>query len=269
MTMATLPTYTHLLVDVKPIADTNRTVGWVQLNRPKAYNALCNSLMVELASALALLDNDPNVGAIVVTGNDKAFAAGADITELASQSAMDMHRTNPIGDWEAITHCKKPTIAAVNGFALGGGCELMMMCDMAIVGMGAKFGQPEVTIGVIPGAGGTQRLTRAIGKARAMQLTLTGQTFSGEEAYAMGLVSQVVADDEVVPTALALAETIAQKPAMAIQAAKQAINQAAETTLSAGLQVERHLFHLSFASADKTEGMAAFREKRPPVFTHH
>ncbi len=269
MTTATLPTYQHLLASKKTIEGSERMIGWVQLNRPKAYNALCNALMTELANALHHLDTDPSVGAIVVTGNEKAFAAGADITELASQSAMDMHLLDPISHWEAITRCKTPTIAAVNGFALGGGCELMMMCDMAIAGTGAKFGQPEVSIGVIPGAGGTQRLTRAIGKARAMQLILTGANFSADEAYAMGLLSQVVADEDVTTVATQLAETIAKKPAMAIQAAKHAVNQAAETTLSAGITLERQLFHLTFASADKNEGMAAFSDKRKPAFTHN
>lgn len=266
--MTTATEYQHLIVDIKSIEGSQRKVGWIQLNRPKAYNALCNALMAELATALQQCEENASVGAIVITGNEKAFAAGADITELAGQTAISMHQTNPIGQWEAMNQCPKPVIAAVRGFALGGGCELMMMCDMAIAGEGAKFGQPEINIGVIPGAGGTQRLTRSAGKAKAMALMLTGNTFTAAEANAMGLLTQVVADEDVEATAFNLAATIAQKPASAVQAAKKAVNQAYETTLATGLTMERQLFHLTFASADKTEGMTAFSEKRSPEFTH-
>lgn len=247
---------------------TGRQVGWVQLNRPKAYNALCASMMTELEILLLQWNNNPTVGAIVITGNEKAFAAGADIKELATQTPITMEQTNPVAVWEAVARCQTPTIAAVRGLALGGGCELMMMCDITIASTTAKFGQPEISIGVMPGAGATQRLTRLIGQPRAMQLMLTGKTFSGDDANQWGLVSQAVADDDVWPTAEKLALAIANQPTVAARNIKQAIRQAGETTLSAGLDYERRLFHLTFASQDKTEGMAAFMEKRPPQFTH-
>jgi enoyl-CoA hydratase len=258
----------HLIYRVITDDDTQRQVGWVQLNRPKAYNALCDDMMAELETLLVEWDNTSSIGAIVITGNEKAFAAGADIKELANRDAVAMEQDDPVYTWEAVARCKTPTIAAVRGLALGGGCELMMMCDMAIASDNAKFGQPEVSIGVMPGAGATQRLTRAIGRAKAMHLMLTGDTFTAQQAFDWGLLSQLQPDDDVWPTAETLALKIANQPAMAVKGIKQAIHHAAESTLSSGIAYERSQFHLTFASKDRTEGMTAFMEKRPPKFTH-
>ncbi|HEY8170150.1 MAG TPA: enoyl-CoA hydratase-related protein [Candidatus Limnocylindria bacterium] len=239
----------------------------VRLNRPKQLNALNGAVMDALCMALEELDADDGVRAIVVTGNERAFAAGADIGEMASATPIDMLLTNRIGQWDRIRRVSKPVIAAVNGWALGGGCELAMTLDIIVAGEGAKFGQPEISIGVIPGAGGTQRLTRAIGKSRAMAMILTGDPITAGEAEAAGLVARVTQDELVVEDALALAATIATKSPIALRLAKEAINAADEMSLTDALAHERRLFYLLFASEDQKEGMAAFLEKRSPDFT--
>jgi enoyl-CoA hydratase len=239
----------------------------VRLNRPKQLNALNGAVMDALCSALEELDADDAVRAIVVTGNERAFAAGADIGEMAGASPIDMLITNRIGQWDRIRKVTKPVIAAVSGWALGGGCELAMTLDLIVAGEGAKFGQPEINIGVIPGAGGTQRLTRAIGKSRAMEMILTGEPITAHEAKAAGLVARVTQDELVVEDALALAATIAAKSPIALRLAKEAVNAAFEMSLTDALAHERRLFYLLFASEDQKEGMAAFLEKRPPDFT--
>jgi enoyl-CoA hydratase len=238
----------------------------VRLNRPKQLNALNGAVMDALCATLEELDADDEVRAIVVTGNERAFAAGADIGEMAGASPIDMLRTNRIGQWDRIRKITKPVIAAVNGWALGGGCELAMTLDLIVAGEGAKFGQPEINIGVIPGAGGTQRLTRAIGKSRAMRMVLTGEPITAREAQASGLVASVTQDELVVEDALALAAGIAQKSPVALRLAKEAVNAAYEMSLTDALAYERRLFYLLFASEDQKEGMAAFLEKRSPDF---
>jgi len=239
----------------------------VRLNRPKQLNALNGAVMDALCATLEELDRDDGVRAIVVTGNERAFAAGADIGEMAEASPIEMLVTNRIGQWDRIRRITKPVIAAVNGWALGGGCELAMTLDLIVAGEGAKFGQPEINIGVIPGAGGTQRLTRAIGKAKAMRMVLTGEPMSAREAEAAGLVAVVTQDEVVVEDAMALAATIATKSPVALRLAKEAVNAAHEMSLTDALAHERRLFYLLFASEDQKEGMAAFLEKRPPEFT--
>ncbi len=243
-------------------------VGIVQLNRPDVLNAISPDLMVELVDALETFDNDDTIGCLIVTGNAKAFAAGADIKRMADKSAVDMLLIDQLARWDRVRKLKKPIIAAINGFALGGGCELAMMCDMIIAGEGAKFGQPEISIGVIPGAGGTQRLTRAIGKARAMELILTGRMFGAQEAYDMELITKVVPDEVVLDEAKVLAKTIANKPGVAVKLAKEAILKSFDTTIEGGLDYERKLFYLLFASQDQKEGMTAFMEKRPAEWQH-
>jgi len=238
----------------------------VRLNRPKQLNALNGAVMDALCVALEELDRDEGVRAIVVTGNERAFAAGADIGEMAGASPIDMLVTNRIGQWDRIRRITKPVIAAVNGWALGGGCELAMTLDLIVAGEGAKFGQPEISIGVIPGAGGTQRLTRAIGKSKAMRMVLTGEPIGAREAEAAGLVAQVTQDELVVEDALTLAAQIATKSPIALRLAKEAINAAFEMSLTDALAHERRLFYLLFASEDQKEGMAAFLEKRAPDF---
>jgi len=238
----------------------------VRLNRPKQLNALNGAVMDALCDALEALDRDEAVRAIVVTGNERAFAAGADIGEMADATVVDMLTTNRIGQWDRIRRIGKPVIAAVNGWCLGGGCELAMTLDLILAGEGAKFGQPEINIGVIPGAGGTQRLTRAIGKSRAMEMILTGEPMGAREAAERGLVARVVPDELVVEDALALAATIAEKSPVALRLAKEAVNAAYEMGLTDALAHERRLFYLLFASADQKEGMAAFLEKRKPDF---
>jgi enoyl-CoA hydratase len=238
----------------------------VRLNRPKQLNALNGAVMDELCRTLEELDRDDGVRAIVVTGNERAFAAGADIAEMAGASPIDMLLTNRIGQWDRIRRITKPVIAAVNGWALGGGCELAMTLDLIVAGEGAKFGQPEINIGVIPGAGGTQRLTRAIGKSRAMRMILTGEPISAAEAERAGLVALVTQDELVVEDALALAAKVATKPPLALRMAKEAVNGAYEMSLTDALAHERRLFYLLFASEDQKEGMAAFVEKRAPDF---
>jgi enoyl-CoA hydratase len=243
-------------------------VALVTIDRQEALNALSFDLLDELADELARLDADEGCRAIVVTGaGTKAFAAGADIKELAVQTPITLTNENRFAVWDRIGAVGTPTIAAVRGFALGGGCELAMSCDMIIAGDDAQFGQPEIKLGVMPGAGGTQRLTRAIGKARAMELILTGRTIRAAEAEAMGLVTKVVPAERTLDEAIALAARIAAQPPVAVRAAKQAILRAHELSLSAGLDFERRAFFLLFASDDQTEGMAAFSEKRPPRWT--
>lgn len=241
-------------------------IAVIQLNRPKAFNALNPGLMKELAEALLVLDQDDSVHAIVITGNEKAFAAGADIKEMAPLSATEIQQLDPIGIWDTVAKIKKPLIAAVSGFALGGGCELAMMCDIIVASETAKFGQPEVNLGIIPGAGGTQRLTQAIGKYKAMEWILTGDIYSAQEAFAAGLVSRLVPAGEEVKTAKEIAKKIAAKGSVAIRKAKEAILQALEGSLSNGVQKERQLFYGLFDTQDQKEGMAAFMEKRLPTF---
>lgn len=243
-------------------------VGLVQLHRPEALNALNGALMQELIQALEALDADASIGCMVLSGGEKAFAAGADIKQMAQATAIEMLRQDDLAVWDRIRLIKKPLIAAVNGFALGGGCEVAMMCDLIIAGENAKFGQPEINIGVIPGAGGTQRLTRAVGKAKSMELILTGRPFKAAEALEMGLINKVVPDDQVLTEAKAMAHTIAEKPAVAVQLAKQTVLKAFESNLEEGLDYERKLFYLCFATEDQKEGMQAFQEKRQPTWKH-
>ncbi|HWA51194.1 MAG TPA: enoyl-CoA hydratase [Dongiaceae bacterium] len=244
-------------------------VGLITLNRPKALNALCAELVAELEQALNELESDPGIGAIVVTGSEKAFAAGADIKEMKDRSFIDVFTSDFITKgWERLSQCRKPTIAAVAGYALGGGCEIAMMCDLIIAAENAKFGQPEITIGTIPGAGGTQRLTRALGKAKAMDLVLTGRMMDAAEAERSGLVARVVPADKLLEEALGAAAKIASFSLPATLMAKEAVNRAFETSLAEGLKFERRLFHSTFATSDQKEGMSAFAEKRPPNFKH-
>jgi enoyl-CoA hydratase len=241
-------------------------IALIQLNRPKELNALNLQLMLELRDALQQLDKNENVRAIIITGNEQAFAAGADIKQMADKSAIDMLMIDQFSTWDQIKKTKKPIIAAVSGFALGGGCELAMTCDMIIASETARFGQPEIKIGVMPGAGGTQRLTRAIGKAKAMELVLTGRFITGEEAMFLGLVNKVVPVEMYMHEALALATEIAQMSPVAAQLAKEAVNRSFETHLDEGLNFERKNFYLAFASEDQKEGMKAFIEKRKPEY---
>jgi enoyl-CoA hydratase len=249
------------------LTETRGAVGLVTLNRPKALNALNSALMAELREALDGFEADEAIGAIVVTGSEKAFAAGADIKEMKDRGFVDVYLSDFITrDWERLAQCRKPTIAAVAGYALGGGCEVAMMCDIILAADNARFGQPEIALGTLPGAGGTQRLTRAIGKAKAMEMVLTGRMMDAAEAERSGLVTRVVPAAELIGEAMKLAEKIAGLSRPAVMLAKEAVNRAFETGLAEGLRVERRLFHASFATADQKEGMAAFAEKRPPVF---
>lgn len=247
------------------LVETNGAVGIIRLNRPKALNALCAALITELGQALDAFEADDAIGAIVLTGSEKAFAAGADIKEMASKTYMDVYLTDFITKgWERITVCRKPIVAAVSGFALGGGCEVAMMCDFILAADTAKFGQPEITIGTIPGAGGTQRLTRFVGKSKAMEMCLTGRMMDAAEAERAGLVSRVVPAAELVDEAIKVAAKIAGLSRPIVMMAKEAVNRAYETTLSEGIRFERRTFHATFATEDQKEGMAAFAEKRPP-----
>jgi enoyl-CoA hydratase len=256
-------TYENILVEIRG------NVGLVTLNRPKALNALCDALVVELGQALDSLESDANVRAIVLTGSDKAFAAGADIKEMKDRSYMDVYLSDFITrGWERVTTCRKPVIAAVAGFALGGGCEMAMMCDFIIAADNAKFGQPEITIGTMPGAGGTQRLPRFVGKSKAMDMILTGRMMDAAEAERCGLVSRIVPVAELVGEAVKTAQKIADLSTPSVMMAKEAVNRAFETTLGEGVRFERRLFHSTFATADQKEGMTAFIEKRKPGFTH-
>jgi enoyl-CoA hydratase len=249
------------------IVQTQGRVGLITLNRPDVLNALNDKLMDELGAALMEFDANADIGCIVITGNAKAFAAGADIAAMAGLSFMDAFKGDYITrNWEQIRRVRKPVIAAVAGFALGGGCELAMMCDFVIAADTAKFGQPEVKLGIIPGAGGTQRLPRAVSKAKAMDMCLTGRMMDAQEAERAGLVSRIVPSDKLLEEALAVATTIASMSLPAVMMIKESINRAYETTLNDGVQYERRLFHSTFATADQKEGMAAFLEKRPANF---
>jgi enoyl-CoA hydratase len=243
-------------------------VAIVTLNRPKQLNALNNVLIGELKRALAGFDADPAIAAVVLTGSEKAFAAGADIQEMRDKDFIEAYESDFIGPWGRIGSHRKPLIAAVAGYALGGGCELAMMCDIVIAGDNAKFGQPEINLGTIPGVGGTQRLTRAVGKAKAMEMVLTGRTMDAEEAERANLVARVVPAASVLDEALKVAEAIAEKSRPIVQMAKEAVNAAFETTLAEGVRYERRTFYATFATEDRREGMAAFVEKRSPSFSH-
>lgn len=246
------------------LIETRERVGLIRLNRPKALNALNQTLLSELMSALEAFDADENIGAIVIAGSEKAFAAGADIKEMAKASAVDMLNSDFIPTFDRIRAIKKPVIAAVSGWALGGGSELALSCDMIIAAENAKFGQPEINIGVIPGAGGTQRLTKAVGKALAMEMVLNNRTLSAAEALHYGIVNRVVPSERCLEEALQLAADIAAQAPLAVQLGKEAVNQAFETSLTEGLADERRAFTLLFATQDQKEGMSAFIEKRPP-----
>jgi enoyl-CoA hydratase len=249
------------------LVETHGAVGLVRLNRPQALNALCDQLMTELGEQLLSFDADPAIGAIIVTGNEKAFAAGADIKEMRARTHPSAMLEDFIGArWETVLRVKKPVIAAVAGFALGGGCELAMMCDIILAGDNAKFGQPEINLGVIPGAGGSQRLTRAVGKSKAMDMVLTARMMDAAEAERASLVSRVYPADQLVAEAIKVAEKIAALSPVAVALAKQAVNRAFETTLAEGVRHERALFLSLFGTPDQQEGMAAFVEKRKPAF---
>jgi enoyl-CoA hydratase len=251
------------------LVETRGRVGLVTLNRPKALNALNDALMNELGEALAAFDADEGIGAIVITGSDKAFAAGADIGVMKDWGYMDVYKGEYITrNWERMKSVRKPVIAAVAGYALGGGCELAMMCDILIAADNAKFGQPEIKLGILPGAGGTQRLPRAVGKAKAMDLVLTGRMMDAAEAERAGLVSRVVVADKLLEEALACAAQIAEFSLPSVMMAKEAVNRAWEAPLAEGILFERRLFHALFATEDQKEGMAAFVEKRKPNFKH-
>ncbi len=253
--------FENILVEKK-----NR-IGIITLNRPKALNALCQALMDELVVALDDMEADRNIAVIVLTGSEKAFAAGADIKEMAEKSFIDVYKEDFITkNWERVTRCRKPVIAAVAGYALGGGCELAMMCDFIIAADNAKFSQPEITIGTIPGAGGTQRLTRAIGKAKAMELCLTGRMMDAVEAESAGLVARIVPVAELMAETMKTAEKIASFSQPVAAMVKEAVNRAHETSLAEGLRFERRLFHATFATEDQKEGMAAFAGKRTASF---
>lgn len=247
--------------------ETRDRVGLITLDRPKALNALNDALMDELGQALLGFESDPQIGAIIITGSEKAFAAGADISAMKDWSYMDVYTSEYITrNWETIKQIRKPVIAAVGGYALGGGCELAMMCDVVIAADSARFGQPEIKLGIIPGAGGTQRLPRAISKAKAMDLILTGRMMNAEEAERAGLVSRVVPAAQLLDEALAVATQIASMSLPSVMMAKECVNQAYESGLAQGLVFERRLFHSLFATEDQKEGMAAFVEKRSPAF---
>jgi len=253
--------YTNILLERRG------AVALITLNRPKALNALSPDLTAELAHALDELEADGAIGAIVITGSEKAFAAGADIKAMKDWSYMDVYQADFItATWERVAQCRKPTLAAVAGYALGGGCELAMMCDFILAADTAKFGQPEITIGTIPGAGGTQRLTRFIGKSKAMEMVLTGRTMDAAEAERCGLVSRIVPAADLIEDAMKTAARIAELSQPVVMMAKESVNRAFETTLSEGVRFERRLFHSTFATEDQKEGMAAFAEKRKPAF---
>ena len=241
-------------------------VALIRLNRPKQMNALNSDLAREMVAAVQELDADPAIGCLVITGNERVFAAGADISEMAGMTAQQMGAQDFFAEWEAFAKSRKPKIAAVNGYALGGGCEVMMMCDFAIAGISAKFGQPEIKLGVIAGIGGTQRMTRLIGRARAMDMHLTGRMMDAAEALQAGLVARVVPDAEVLPQAMDAARTIAGYSRPAVRLIREAIGRAEEGSLAEGLLFERRVFHGLFGSPDQQEGMAAFLEKRTAVF---
>ena len=249
------------------IIETRARVGLIRLNRPKQLNALNDALMDELGDALDKFEADENIGAVVITGSDKAFAAGADIAAMKDWSYMDVYKSDYITrNWERVTTCRKPVIAAVAGYALGGGCELAMMCDIILAAENAQFGQPEIKLGILPGAGGTQRLPRAVSKAKAMEMCLTARMMDAQEAERAGLVSRIVPSDRLLEEAMATAEKIAAFSLPVAMMIKESINRAYETPLAEGLLFERRTFHSTFALADQKEGMAAFAEKRKPDF---
>ncbi|XP_014442737.1 enoyl-CoA hydratase, mitochondrial isoform X2 [Tupaia chinensis] len=244
----------------------NNNVGLIQLNRPKALNALCSGLIEELNQVLETFEKDPAVGAVVLTGGDKAFAAGADIKEMQNQTFQDCYSGKFLSHWDQLSRFQKPVIAAVNGYALGGGCELAMMCDIIYAGEKAQFGQPEILLGTIPGAGGTQRLTRAVGKSLAMEMVLTGDRISAQEAKQAGLVSKIFPVETLVEEAIQCAEKIASNSKIIVAMAKESVNAAFEMTLTEGNKLEKKLFYSTFATDDRKEGMSAFVEKRKANF---
>ena len=248
------------------IVETKGRVGLIRLNRPNALNALNSAMMVEIAAAVDAFEADAGIGCLVVTGSEKAFAAGADIKEMATKTYMEAFMGNFAATWDRLAHTRKPVIAAVAGFALGGGCELAMQCDFIIAADNAKFGQPEIKLGIIPGIGGTQRLTRAVGKAKAMDLLLTGRMMDAVEAERAGLVARIVPAAELVNEAMKAAASIAAMSLPSVMVAKEAVNRAFEVSLAEGVQFERRVFHSLFATEDQKEGMAAFVEKRPAKF---
>jgi enoyl-CoA hydratase len=253
-------TYANILVE------THGAVGLIRLNRPQALNALSAALMEDLNAALEAFESDPAIGAMVLTGSEKAFAAGADIKEMQDKSFADAFLGDFISRWENVAKARKPVVAAVAGFALGGGCEIAMMCDFILAADTAKFGQPEIKLGVMPGAGGTQRLTRAVGKSKAMEMILTGRMMDADEAERSGLVSRIVPAASLTEEALKVAASIAALSRPAVYAAKEAVNRAYETTLAEGVRFERRIFHSLFATEDQKEGMRAFAEKRAAKF---
>jgi len=253
-------TYANILVE------THGRVGLIRLNRPQALNALNGALIAELNQALEGFESDPAIGAMVLTGSEKAFAAGADIKEMQDRTFADVFLGDFIARWEDVSRTRKPIIAAVAGFALGGGCEMAMMCDFILAADTAKFGQPEIKLGVIPGAGGTQRLTRFVGKSKAMEMVLTGRMMDAAEAERAGLVSRIVPADKLIDEALKTAAAIAAFSASAVYAGKESVNRAYETTLAEGVRFERRMFQALFATEDQKEGMRAFAEKRPAAF---
>jgi enoyl-CoA hydratase len=255
-------TYQNLLTEIRG------RVGVITLHRPQALNALNSALIAELNTVLNQYEADENIGAIVITGSEKAFAAGADIKEMQSKTYMDVYKGDFIGSWERVATCRKPVIAAVAGFALGGGCEMAMMCDFIICADNAKFGQPEINLGVMPGAGGTQRLTRFVGKSKAMDMCLSGRMMDATEAERSGLVSRVVPLADLMTEAMKSADAIAAKSLPIVMMTKETVNRSYESTLADGIRFERRVFHSMFATEDQKEGMAAFAEKRKPVFKH-
>jgi enoyl-CoA hydratase len=257
---AKLMTFDNILIE------TRGRIGIIRLNRPQALNALNSALNAELARAVADFDGDAGIGCILLTGSDKAFAAGADIKEMAGKSTVDVFMSDFAGGWQAVANARKPVVGAVAGFALGGGCELAMQCDLIIAADNAKFGQPEIKLGIIPGIGGTQRMTHAIGKAKAMDMILTGRMMDAAEAERSGLVARVVPAANLTEEAMKVADTIAAMSLPAVLAAKEAVNRAFETSLAEGVRFERRVFHTLFATRDQKEGMTAFIEKRAPKF---
>jgi enoyl-CoA hydratase len=248
------------------VVETRGRVGLIRLNRPQALNALNRALIAELTDAVDAFEADGNVGCMVITGSDKAFAAGADIKEMVSKDFNDVFFDDFCASWHRVAEARKPVVAAVAGFALGGGCELALQCDVIIAADNAKFGQPEIKLGIIPGIGGTQRLTHAVGKAKAMDLILTGRMMDAQEAERAGVVARIVPLANLLEEALKTAETIAAMSLLSVLAAKEAVNRAFETSLAEGIRFERRIFHSLFATADQKEGMAAFIEKRPAKF---
>ncbi|XP_067394870.1 enoyl-CoA hydratase, mitochondrial isoform X1 [Emydura macquarii macquarii] len=264
--MTTGTQFQYIVVEKKGV---KQNVGVIQLNRPKALNALCDGLMNEMNQVLDSFEKDPHVGAIVITGSEKAFAAGADIKEMQNRTFQECYGGNFLAHWNRVSTVRKPVIAAVNGYALGGGCELAMMCDIIYAGEKAQFGQPEILLGTIPGAGGTQRLTRAVGKSLAMEMVLTGDRISAQEAKEAGLVSKIYPVEKLLDEAISCGEKIAGNSKLVTAMAKEAVNAAFEMTLTEGNKMEKRLFHATFATDDRKEGMTAFVEKRKADFTDH